>query len=405
MKKRVLVVTSSFPRHKKDWWAQFILSLYKNFPKNSYEVTVLAPHAPNSKLHEVMEGISVIRFPYFFPFKKQLLTTGSGILHSSKKNTLSRIQVAFFLLAEFAAIIYVTRKKRYDIIHAHWVIPQGLFAVLVKLIFGIPVVVTVHGSDAFGLKKWNFVKKLALAYCSVCTVNSSATKQIILDIHDRMKLELIPMGVNTETFSPKNFSKELRKKFEDGPIILCVGRLIPVKGFRYAIEAMPKILSSFSNAKLLIVGEGPYREQLEAFIKKAKLETGKHVHFLGSIAHYELAKIYASSDILVAPSVTDKKTGETEGQNLAILEALASGISVLASDSGGMKDTIQDKRLLVRQKDADDIAVKIISILSNESMQKEIRKHNMQLIKKKYDWKKVSLTFVDLFDRILSIKK
>src|SRR5581483_10010232 len=103
-KKSILVVASSFPRTKDDWWARFVLNIYMNMPTDAYNITILAPHAPNAHKVEYFGNLKVVRFSYWYPYSLQKLTSGIGILHSSKTSIFSKLQVPLFLLSEFINI-------------------------------------------------------------------------------------------------------------------------------------------------------------------------------------------------------------------------------------------------------------------------------------------------------------
>src|SRR2546430_1823508 len=102
MKTKILVLTSSFPRSKTDWWQQAILSIYSNMDLKKYDITVIAPSAPGAKASEKIQGVNVKRFTYFYPASMQLLTSGEGVLYTSnKRKIIGEIQVMMFILAEF----------------------------------------------------------------------------------------------------------------------------------------------------------------------------------------------------------------------------------------------------------------------------------------------------------------
>lgn len=402
MKKKVLVITSSFPRYKTDWWAQFIANIYKNIDKQKYSITILAPHAPSAKLEEFLDGIHIIRFPYFYPFSLQKLTSGSGILHSSKENFFAKMQIIFFVSMQFLTTLKMLIKNKYDLVHIHWVIPQGLELLAAKYLFKIPVIATVHGSDLFGLKKLNLFKKLVLENADLCTVNSSATQNEVLKIAPKTKTVFIPMGVNTKVFSSDKKSKKVKLNYDNANLILAVGRLIGCKGFIYLIKAMPAILKKFPNTKLLIVGSGPERQNLENLVQKLALPSNA-VNFLGSVNHEELSRIYASSDIFVAPSITDPVTGETEGQGIVVLEAMASGIPVVGSICGGIPDLISHNEdgLLIKQKDSKSLAMAIIKVMKNKDLRDKFIKKGKLKIEKNYSWEKIGEKFTNIYTKIL----
>lgn len=403
---KILVLTSSFPRYKTDWWQQAILSIYSNMDLNKYDITVLAPSAPDAKKAEIIQGIKVKRFTYFYPSGLQMLTSGEGILYTSrKKRFLGKIQIVTFVLAEFFSVLNTLARDNFDIIHANWILPQGLVAVIVKFIFRKPVIVTVHGTDIFALKKLNFIKAFILKHIDLCTTNSSATYKAAYDICPSAKIEIVQMGVNLKLFDPYKKDLSWRKEFGENPkIILGVGRLIEWKGFGYLIKSLPHILPKFPNAKIVIFGSGPEEENLKRLVKELNLEIGKNVFFPGHIGSERMPYIYASSDIVVSPSITVAQTGEREGQGNVALEALASGTPVVASRSGGLVDMIDGKStgLLFKEKDFKKLSEKIIYILSNPAVRKKLSENGLNLVRERYSWKKTSQKFGQLYEKIIN---
>lgn len=401
---KILVLTSSFPRYKNDWWAQFIFSIYKNLKNNEFNITIIAPHSHGSKKDENMSGVTIKRFSYFYPSKFEILTSGEGILYSSKKRFLGRIQIFTFILAELFYTLITLIRDNFDVIHAHWILPQGVIAIIAKFIFGKPVIITVHGSDIFGLKRFDYIKKFVLKYCDVCTVNSKSTFDAVKKLYPKTNIRLIPMGVNLQIFNEKKRDKDWRGKFgNNADIILGVGRLIKWKGFEYLIESFPHVLSKFPNSKLVIVGSGPEEQNLKILANRLNIKVNKDLFFLENVPHDKLAYIYASCDMFISPSITYSATGEKEGQGLVILEALASGLPVIASKSGGIIDMIDGKStgFLFKEKDYIDLSKKIISVLSDKKVRERLSKNGLKLVKDRYSWEKIGLKFSDLYNDIM----
>lgn len=400
---RILAVTSSFPRSKTDWWGQFILKIYEHLPKDKFSITILAPHSPGSKFKENFGDINIFRFPYFYPFSQEVLTTGSGILHS-KGSLLAKVQVFTFLLSEFIFLFFLLLTEKFDIVHSHWILPQGFFGAIAKYIFKIPLIVTIHGSDIFALKRLNFIKSFVLNRSTAVTANSTATQKEAYEVSPSSNPLLIPEGVDLSMFNSKKRDLQWRKKMNnDAEIILAVGRLIKWKGFNFLLKAMPKILKKFPKAKLVIVGSGPEEMNLKKIVESLKLS--KNVVFLENVSHDKLSVMYASSDIFVSPSITNESSGEKEALGLVIIEAIASGIPVVASDSGGIKDTVDGKStgFLAREKDPDDIAQKTIDLLSNFKIRKEIVREGLRHVGERYSWHILAKKYSDLYKKCIEL--
>ncbi|MFT4614435.1 MAG: hypothetical protein ACI9NT_001580, partial [Bacteroidia bacterium] len=149
---KILVLTSTYSRWQGDTEPRFVDNLCHYLTQDN-TVHVLAPHAPGSHSEELLEYIQVFRFRYCLE-RFESLAYGGGILPNLREKPLRFILVPLFLAAQWLAIIRLCRKHHYDIIHAHWIIPQGLSAVLARPFTRgrPPLVLTSHGGDLFALK-------------------------------------------------------------------------------------------------------------------------------------------------------------------------------------------------------------------------------------------------------------
>ncbi len=349
-KKKLLVTASTFPRWEGDTEPRFVLDLSRNMT-DEFDVTVLVPAAPGAKAEEDMEGVHVIRYHYFPIHRWETLCYPGAIVPRIKEKKIRILLVPFLLLALYFRLAKIL--PEYDIVHAHWIIPQGI----VQSFFKKPYIVTGHGGDVTSLNK-GVIKKLkirCIRKAKHVTVVSEHLKDKIKELLPEAELDVISMGVDTERFGKRyrvaNYFGQGNKK-----VVLFVGRLAEKKGVTFLIEAMKQV-----DALLIIVGDGPLRQSLEK--QALELEKGK-VTFLGGRTHDELRTIYASADVFVIPSVT-AKDGDQEGLPTVILEAMASGLPIVASKSGGIEQIIQDGEngLLCEEKCVEQLIVKINKIL------------------------------------------
>ena len=152
------------------------------------------------------------------------------------------------------------------------------------------------------------------------------------------------------------------------------------------------------DAKLFIAGKGPLEDEL----KEQAKELGEKVTFLGAKTHEELPAIYASADVFVAPSVT-AKDGDKEGFGLVILEALASGIPVVASNSGGIVDLIhhEENGLLVPEKDSNAIADSINRLMNDATLCQKIIRNALDTAHA-YDYSVVAKNYYEMYKNVLN---
>jgi len=356
-------------------------------------------------MSDIQGNLIVKRFRYFYPEQYQKLCYGSGIVKNLKTEPISLIQVPLFILSQFVSVIKIIKNKKIDIIHAHWSFPQGLIGLLCKYLHNIPYIVTIHGSDIYGLNYPIFsnINRIVLRRAAACTVNSEETARVTKRLTGLKNIQIVPMGVDTGLFNSKNIGSSSNNNCTKEKIILFVGRLIDLKGVNYLLKAMPKVLSKFPETKLLIVGKGPERIRLENIATDLDIE--KSVLFIGEVPHNELAEYYAKADIFVLPSYMNN-AGETEGLGVVLLEAMACGVPVVGSNTGGIPHVIKDgiTGVLANQKDAMSIANKITYLLENSNLREKVKSNAINLIQKEYSWDIVSAKFLSIYKDVLSNK-
>ena len=386
---KICMLTTSFPRYKGDYAGIFVYHLAKAISSRGNDVLVIAPNDSRLLSYEKIDGIGVYRFNYFIK-RFQRLAYGDGILPNIKNKKWLILQVPFFLFFQFMAILKIAKKERPDVIHAHWIFPTAFSAVLAKKLQKIPVISTVHGGDIFGLKGPLFTKiiKYTLKRSYVCTVNSKATLDAVRRILER-DYEIIPMGVNTIGYSKERSSGDIRRRFRvKDKLLLFVGRITEKKGVEYLIRAIPDILKAFPHTKLLIVGEGDLKEQLQKLSFQLHLQDA--ISFTGSMTHEELPNYFASADIFIGPSII-AKSGDTEGLGVVFLEALASSCAVIASEVGGIPDIIKDGEtgLLVPQKNPQAIAEAITKLIQNRELRHRLAENGRRYVVENFNWEVV----------------
>ena len=123
---KLLVLTTTFPRWPNDTTPEFVYELSRELTDGGFDVVVLAPHHPEAKLKEDMDGLRVHRFVYFWPKRLQRLCYEGGVLSSLKRSRLAKLQPPFLVLLELYNALRLCKKEKVDIIHSHWIIPSGL---------------------------------------------------------------------------------------------------------------------------------------------------------------------------------------------------------------------------------------------------------------------------------------
>ncbi|MGW0175762.1 glycosyltransferase family 4 protein [Rhodococcus sp. NPDC003322] len=182
----------------------------------------------------------------------------------------------------------------------------------------------------------------------------------------RAGLEHVPPGVDSETFRPDPAARaELRSRYGLGerPTILCLSRLVPRKGQDVLIRALPRIRRSIDGAVLVIVGGGPYDESLRRLAAKVGVE--EHVVFTGGVPAAELAAHHTIADVFAMPCRTRGAGLDVEGLGIVYLEASATGVPVIAGNSGGAPETVREGETghVVNGRSVSAVADSVISVL------------------------------------------
>lgn len=179
-------------------------------------------------------------------------------------------------------------------------------------------------------------------------------------------LEYLPCGVDVDRFAPNPLARtELRERYGlgDRPVVLCLSRLVPRKGQDVLIKAMPRLREAVPDVHLMIVGGGPYGDHLKELARKVGV--AEYVTFTGSVPADELAGHHAMADVFAMPTRTRGGGLDVEGLGIVFLEASASGVPVVAGDSGGAPETVLDGEtgLVVDGRDTGAVAEAISGLL------------------------------------------
>ena len=316
-------------------------------------------------------------------------------------------------LIAFYKLYKLIRQEKPDIVHTHTA-KAGALGRFAAWLAGVPVILhTFHGhvlTGYFGkLKTWVFTqieKILAHISTRIITLSNELKKELIqIGMGREEKFEVIPLGLDLKPFIEKNpptspfdkggqegdlikgevggFFGEFKKELglsEDTLLIGIVGRLVPIKGHRYFLDAAKIISSQFtvhsSQLKFVIVGDGELREELEDYTKK--LGIANDVIFTGF--RQDLPKIYADLDIVVLTSLN-------EGTPVSIIEAMAAGKPVVATNVGGVSSLVKNNvnGFLVSPQDAKALSDAIIKLLKNSDLRQKMGREGQSSVFPHYD--------------------
>jgi phosphatidylinositol alpha-1,6-mannosyltransferase len=202
------------------------------------------------------------------------------------------------------------------------------------------------------------------------------------------RMAQLPPGVDEKVFHSGSGGDEIRARLglTDRPVVVCVSRLVPRKGQDTLILAMPRILAAEPEAVLLIVGGGPYEKEL----RRLAQETGvtDSVHFTGAVPWAELPAHYGAGDVFAMPCRTRRGGLDVEGLGIVYLEASATGLPVVAGDSGGAPDAVLDGETgwVVRGGSPEEAADRIVVLLGDAELRRRMGERGRQWVEEKWRW-------------------
>ena len=279
----LLVLASTYPRWSSDSEPGFVHELAKRLTSR-FRVLVLCPHSPGAPHYDLLDGVEVVRYRYA-PECLETLVNNGGIVTNLKRHRLKHLLVPGFVLMQLWNAWRICRREEVAVIHAHWLVPQGLTAACLGFLSrGAPkFLLTSHGADLFALRArpLQSIKRIILRRATQITAVSQAMLPSLAALGAAGdKVSVASMGVDmTKDFVPNG---QVERSVNE---LLFVGRLVEKKGVRYLIEALPKVRHLLPAVTLTIAGFGPE----EAFLKSRVHQLGLNsaVKFLGAVPQKE----------------------------------------------------------------------------------------------------------------------
>lgn len=345
-----------------------------------------------------VDYLSLSSFPRFIQI---LFFTGPRYFLDKIWNGLGNFYFLYICNILFGLVLfYKAHYKSYDLISAQD-ISSSVTAGFIKKIFHIPVILTVHTYYTFEmissgfLKKNSLIEKLSLNYekkaydlaSHIITVDSRLCDYLISLNIPQDKINIILNPVDIDNFSPKDSKTSYRELFnlpDDKYIILCPRRLVEKNGVIYPLLACTYLKEHMDNFVLVYAGDGPERSNIEKLSRSNNLEG--NILLLGSVNHECINKLYNASDVVVIPSV--HIDGLEEATSISALESMASGVPVIASNIGGLKDIIKNgfNGVLVPERNEKELAIAIYELIKNKDMYEYISHNSIKDIENNFSY-------------------
>src|SRR5574344_1995913 len=375
---KILMLTWEYPPRIVGGIARVVHNLSKRLIKDGHEVTVITYKEGNLPEYENDKGVNVYRVDNY-------------MIHPN--NFIDWImQLNFNMVAKATELM--NKEGNFDVIHAHdWLVAYS--AKTLKQSFGIPVVATIHATEAgrnSGIhdevqRYINDTEWLLTYEATEVIVNSNFMKNDIQRLFGLPfeKINVIPNGINLTNFTGIERDYDFRRQYamDKEKIILYVGRLVYEKGIQNLIGSMPKILEHYHDAKLVICGKGGMIDELKQETKNLGIEN--KVYFTGYCDSKKVQKMYKCADMAVFPS-----TYEPFG--IVALEAMLAGIPTVVSDVGGLNEIVEHGVTGMKSYagNSNSIADSVLSLLFDAKLCDEVSKNAVKKVKEMYNWNKIA---------------
>lgn len=346
--------------------------LSKQLVQMGNHVDVVTMHYGDLPRFETVDGVNVYRTPAI----------------RKRPNICYAHELATYVPGALIKTIRLARREKYDIIHCHFIIPGGPLAWLVSKSAGVPFIITCHGSDVPGynpdrfklmhkvlLPPWRFL----LRRTPLLTSPSESLKSLILEKYPRAKVNVIPNGIYTELFG---------KGPKEKSILMC-SRILPRKGFQYAIEAVKDMELDW---QVHVVGEGPYLPELKRLAENSKTT----IKFWGWLDKNDpkFYELFNKSSIFVFPS-------EAENFPAVLLEAMSAGMAIITSTAGGCPEVVGKAGLLVEPRNTEGIRKMLVKLVDSDQLRKQLGKAALKRAQQ-FNWEKIAQQYLSCYNEVIS---
>ncbi|KAB1987991.1 glycosyltransferase family 4 protein [Streptomyces triticiradicis] len=271
--------------------------------------------------------------------------------------------------------------------------PLGLMAPALRRAGATRLVATTHGHEAGWAQlpaARTLLRRIGESTDTITYLGEYTRSRIAsaLTPEAAARMVQLPPGVDERTFRPGSGGDEVRARLglTDRPVVVCVSRLVPRKGQDTLVLAMPRILAKEPDAVLLIVGGGPYEKDLRTLA--AETGVAGSVRFTGAVPWSELPAHYGAGDVFAMPCRTRRGGLDVEGLGIVYLEASATGLPVVAGDSGGAPDAVLDGETgwVVRGGSPEEAADRIVTLLGDPELRRRMGERGRAWVEEKWRW-------------------
>lgn len=362
--------------------ANACFNLAENYVRLGHSVTIVTSSFRHLPEEEKSRNFCIIRV--------------KALRRNEDKSTF--LEMFSFLWSAGCRVTRLVRRKRFDVCQVFFGIPSGPVGLYLKKRYGIPYIVRFGGGDIPGAQKrftilYKFLSPIIRTIwknADALVANSEMLKEKALGFEDRYPVTVIPNGVDYDFFNRERIEKTTDKQIKKtkGITILFVSRLIQGKGLQHIIPELNKINHKCEQeVRLVIVGDGPYRKELEKIAEEAGVVS--RVSFEGKRDREELCQYYRSADLFILPSVS-------EGMPNVVLEAMSMGLPVLMTPCGGSNELISNNGHVVPIENFVDT---LIDLCNDERSRSRMGEQSILLVRTKFGWQEKAKDYMKIFEK------
>lgn len=395
---KIAMLTSSYPKWAGETTAPFIEEIAAGLAARGHEVHVVLPHRHD--LRRTTQERGVFLHPYRYAPHRSLEVWGyaAGLRADRDLKGATVLATPLALSLGLRALLALTASGDFDVIHGHWVVPNGSVAAVAARLRGLPLVLSLHGSDVYfaartaptaWVGRWTARQAGWITSCS----GDLAARLVGLGAPPE-RISVVPYGVAAEQFVPtadRSVRAELGLR-ADQPLLMWISRMVYKKGVHVLLDAMPAVLRTHPDAVLVLGGYGDLRADLEA--QAHRLGLGDHVLFPGSIPHGAVNGYWNAADVVVVPAVHDQR-GNVDGLPNMLLEAMSAGRPIVASRIAGIPQVITDGEhgLLVPEADPAALAAALIRLLDDRALAARLGHAARARVEQELRWPHIAARF------------
>jgi len=402
---KVAYIMSRFPKLTETFILYEMLAMEKQgivvevYPLLREKIEVMHPEARrfvDSAHYQPFISLSIIRANLHFLLKKPGVYLGTlWSLLRANWGSLGFFTGALGIFPKVVLFASQMDAENIDHVQAHFASHPAAAGYIIHRLVGIPFSFTAHGSDLH--RDRHMLREKVAEAKFVVAISDYNRNLIVSECRGKYqeKVTVIHCGVDTEVFHLRT-DKTPYEKGENPFMILCIGTLHEVKGQAYLIEACQKLHERGTDFICHFVGDGPDRTMLTRLVDQAGLS--EKIRFHGRLTRDEIARLLQDADVLAAPSVPTRD-GRREGIPVVLMEAMGSGVPVIASNISGIPELVEDSvsGLLVPPRDATSLAMALESCISDPELRQRLGQAGREKVQGDFDLNENAVKLAERF--------